>query len=220
LLFGGVAVATLFLVYSCWWYLDLRFFFPVLPLIFGCAALGAARLVRGREPRARRTIIALVVLAYALQPIGVTVSGDGRWTGLITIAGQYLRGPPDSPRPDNYLHVLEVNAFMARAGATRGRSVVLGSLNLLYQEWLSNGRYGVLPLHEDQVYAPELLGAGSVGDACADRLAAGVEVFASDFQASDHPASVDALRERFDLELVDTYLDGRAHLFRVRARRP
>lgn len=196
-----------FLLYASWWYYDDRFFLPLFPLVFLGAGFAVEQLFSIAEKRSSVMIASVVSLSFVLQP---TMEGMSPWSSV-------AKGITAEHTPSNYVHVQEINGWMEKHGAGRKSTVLMTSMNLVYQDFFSNQRYTVLPVSSTQDYA-NLLGVQSPTDSCRELLDAGHDVYLSDYISTDgsrHREAIGHLKSTFHAEQVMEYLYGNARLYKL-----
>lgn len=205
----GVGIsALLFVIYSAWFYLDIRFLLPLFPLIFIGAAYGVSLFVSNLKETYRWSAIAIVAAIYFVNPVHPSLSS------LAAAERKFSK----TNLPTNYIHVQEVNSYMDGINAERGSHIVITSLNLVYQDYLSNKRYSVLPLNKNQEYH-RFLNIVSLVDTCKYLLKNNKSLFISDYEGSNGgfftESAFDAFKQTFTLKVVREYLYGNARLYRL-----
>ncbi|MBI3578446.1 MAG: glycosyltransferase family 39 protein [Ignavibacteriales bacterium] len=205
----GVGIsALLFVIYSAWFFLDVRFLLPLFPLIFIGAAYGISYFVSHLKEAHRWSAIAIVAAIYFVNPIHPSV-------GSLAAAERKFS---KSNLPTNYIQVQEVNAYMDSINAERNTHILITSLNLVYQEHLSNKRYSVLPFNEKQEYT-RFLKISSLIDTCKYLLKNNKNLFISDYDGSNGgfftESAYNEFKQNFTFEAVREYLYGNARLYRL-----
>jgi hypothetical protein len=195
LVLAGAWVVTFFVFFASYFFHDVRFFVPVLPIVLLMAACGAAALMPPQASPWRPAFVAIVAGLYLIGPVGHGTSP------LDAIRQNRLGQDP----PANHVHVRALNAYMDRIEASAGSHVVVTALNLVYADHFSNHRYLLVPLSPHQEYArvPEVQARMPWADV--DRLLAeGRQVYVSDFATDDDDAKAafGALAARHRLEPI------------------
>lgn len=208
LIVGGGICVLFFILYSAWFFNDLRFLLPLFPLIFIGAADGVSLFVLALNEKYRWSTVAIVAAISFINPLHPSLSSRA------AIENKFSK----NDLPTNYIHVQEVNSYMDGINAERSTHFLITSLNLVYQEHHSNKRYSVLPLNKNQEYT-RFLKISSLIDTCKYLLRNNKSLFISDYGGSNGGFFTESafaeFRRNFDLQIVREYLYGNARLYRL-----
>lgn len=208
LLIAGGICTLFFILYSAWFFNDMRFLLPLFPLIFIGAADGVSLILPKLREKYQWSAVAIVATIYFINPLHPTLSSH------VAIENKFSK----NDLPTNYIHVQEVNSYMDGINAERGTHILITSLNLVYQEHFSNKRYSVLPLNKNQEYT-RFLKISSLMDTCTYLLKNNKNLFISDYGGSNGGFFTESayaeFQRTFNFQIVREYLYGNARLYRL-----